>query len=68
MDKIKQLLGDLVVGAITEAIRQGRSRRDALDAAALTILRTDVVSDDLWSDLEAYVKDTRDFEDHGAGG
>ncbi len=66
MEAIGKILGELAVGAIAEAIRQGRTRREAQDAAAISILRSDVVSDELWDALDRYIASTRDFEDDGA--
>ncbi len=67
MEEFAKKIGEIAIGAISKAIRQGRSRREALDAAIAQLRREDLVSDDLWNDLEAYVKDTRDFEENGAG-
>ena len=67
MEEFAKKIGEIAVGVIAEAIRRGRTRRQALDEAIATLSRDDVVSDDLWNDLEAYVADTRDFEENGAG-
>ena len=67
MEEFAKKIGEIAVGVISEAIRRGRTRREALDEAIATLSRDDVVSDDLWNDLETYIADTRDFEEHGAG-
>lgn len=67
MEEFAKKIGEIAVGAISKAIKAGRSRREALDEAIAELRREDVVSDDLWNDLESYIADTRDFEENGAG-
>lgn len=68
MEEIAKKLGEIAVGAIVKAIKERKSRAEAAEAAAAAIRRSDIVSDELWDQLEEYVDQTRDFEDHGAGG
>jgi hypothetical protein len=67
MEEIAKQIGQIAVGALIEAIQQGKSRAQALDDAAAAVRRSDVVSDELWQELEDYIVATKDFEDHGAG-
>lgn len=67
MEALAEKLGTLAAKAIAGAIAAGKSRREAIEAAVTELRREDVVSDDLWSDFESYIADTKDFEEHGAG-
>lgn len=66
MEGLVKRIGDVAVTAIMNAIEAGRSRREAMQAAAEAIKREDIVSDDLWDDLDRYIDKTRDFEKNGA--
>lgn len=68
MDSLVSALGNLVANTIKNAIENGKSRKEALDEAAAALRREDVVSDKLWADLDRYIKETRDFEEHGSSG
>ena len=67
MNELAKTLGELAARTIVEAIRQGKSRKDAIDAAAEALKRSDVVSDTLWGDLDRYIVDVSDFEENGSG-
>lgn len=67
MGELAKKLGEIAAGAIIEAIRQGKTRAQAMEEAAMAIRRTDVVSDELWNDFQRYIDRTKDFEEHGSG-
>jgi hypothetical protein len=67
MNELAEKLGELAVNAVIGAIRAGKSRQEAREAAAEAIRREDVVSDELWGKFERYVDETKDFERNGAG-
>jgi len=67
MNELAKKIGEVAVGAIIDAIRAGKDRQAALDAAAEAVRRSDIVSDELWSDLDAYIDKVRDFEEDGSG-
>lgn len=66
MEGLIEKIGKIAVSAIAGAIEAGKSRREAMEAAAEAIKREDIVSDDLWEDLDRYIDKTRDFEKNGA--
>lgn len=65
MEEIAKALGTAAAKALVDAIAAGRSRREALDAAAEAVRREDLVSDELWRRFDRYVKETEDFEKGG---
>lgn len=67
MSELVEKIGKIVVGAIIKAIQEGKSRREAMDAGAAAVRREEIVSDDLWAELERYIETTKDFEENGAG-
>lgn len=67
MEQLATQLGQIAAGAIVEAIRQGKTRAQAMEEAAMAIRRTDVVSDELWNEFQRYIERTRNFEEHGSG-
>ena len=67
MEALATKIGKIAVGAIISAVQAGKSRADAINAAADAVRREDVVSDELWNELQQYIDTTRDFEEHGAG-
>lgn len=68
MNEMARILGEAAASAIVEAIRAGKDRAQALEAAADAIRRQDVVSDELWDELGRYIVRISDFEEHGSGG
>lgn len=66
MEALATKIGKIAVGAIVDAIRNGKNRAEAIDAAAAAVRREDVVSDELWNELQQYIDTTRDFEENGA--
>lgn len=66
MEALVKLLGEAVSKVLVEAIRRGRSRREALEEAINSLDRDDVVSDELWEALGEYAKGVKSFEDGGA--
>jgi hypothetical protein len=67
MEELASRIGEIAVGAIIEAIRQRKSREQAVEDAIAALRREDVVSDELWNDLQRYIESTADFEENGAG-
>jgi len=65
MDDIVKAIGTNVVNIISDAIRAGKSRKEAEDEAARALERGDVVSEEVYDRLDNYVKETRDFEKNG---
>ena len=67
MNELAQKLGELAANAVLGAIRAGKSRDEARAAAAEAIRREEIVSDQLWQELDAYASQARDFERDGVG-
>jgi hypothetical protein len=67
VDRLAEVLGNVAAKALAGALQAGKSRRQALQEAADALQREDVVSDELWRDLDAYVAKTKSFEEHGSG-
>lgn len=62
LEELGKALGGIIVGAI----QAGRTRDEALDEAAAKLRRGDVVSDEMWEQLDLYIRDTERFEKEGA--
>lgn len=65
MDEIAKTVGTTLINIIADAIKSGKSRKDAEIEAARAVTRGEVVSDELYDRMKAYVAQTKSFEDNG---
>lgn len=65
MDDIIETVGKNLLGVIGDAIKAGKSRKEAEAEGARAVERGDIVSDDLYERFENYIDETKKFEDEG---
>lgn len=64
-EETAKIVGTRLLNVISDGMRHGKSRAEVEEEAIKALRRGDVVSDEVYERIQAYVQKSRSFEENG---